>query len=686
MTMQYAVPPDLVSLIAQRADECPDRTVYRYEGATQGATSLTFLRLRTRAWSIGALLRAAGCEGERVLLLYPPGLEFIEAFFGALCGGGIAVPAPPPNPHRPERSLYRLESIVRSASPRFALGTREVIEAIEPLARKHEALRGLRWIATDVELPEAADAPPAARPDAVALLQYTSGSTSSPKGVALQHGNVLHNVVSFDEGWHHDASSVIVSWLPAFHDLGLVYGILMPVVGGFLGVQMSPIDVIQRPATWLNAITRHRATHSSGPNFIYELCAQKVTDLERRTLDLHTWRVALTAAEPVRAATMEHFTARFREVGFRPQTFCPGYGLSEGTCKVVAVPMSQPPTIIEVSPGALERRRVELAPPGARNVVRVVGCGRPGSDVSVRIVDPETGTPCASGRVGEVWVAGPAVAHSYWGQPEVSEECLRARLPGLDEAHLRTGDLGFLYDGELFVTGRIKDVIIVRGANHYPQDIEYTVERAHPSLRSGCCAAFSYEEEGEERLAVVAELERSWTRALTSPNQPLDDAGIPSTEESLASAIEAAKVAIVKDVAAEHGVRVHRVALIPAGAILKTTSGKIRRQACKDALLNGRFVDFVGGAGTGDGAVSAAYTVTLNKIKRIVSEIAGVPIETLNPDASLHGYGVDSLAGVNIAYELGLLAGREVPSGLLEEMDTIRELVDYVVAPVAEEV
>jgi acyl-CoA synthetase (AMP-forming)/AMP-acid ligase II len=579
--------PTLGAALQQRAAETPDKTAYVYLGDPAGPISCTYAELLARAQAVAARLLVSGRPGDRVLLLYPPGLDFIHAFLGCALAGAIAVPAPPPNPLKPERSLARLRSIAESARPRFALTTSGVFAAVRAAAAGSETFARLAWIATDELPPAPAGAAPLAAvdPGAVALLQYTSGSTADPKGAALSHGNLAHNVAYFDEGWDHDAESVVVNWLPAFHDLGLVYGILAPLWGGFLGVQMSPIDVIQRPALWLQAVSRYRGTHSAGPNFIYDLCVRKIKDAEIAGLDLSSWRVALTAAEPIRAETLGRFAARFAPAGFRFQTFSPGYGLSEGTCKVTAVSSTEEAVILTVRHDALEQHRVAVCPPGPE-ARALVACGRPTSGVTITIVDPATRTPVAKGAVGEIWIAGPSVAVSYWNQPAATEAQLRARLAGGDETpHLRTGDLGFLHEGQLYVTGRIKDVIIVRGNNHYPQDLEHTVEDVCPAVRPGCCAAFSYEEEDEERVAVVAEVDRYPAEAPRTTRRP----GMPSRPPTAAaSSADEVMASIRRAVAEVHGLRVHRVELVRAGTIPKTTSGKIQRHACQSAMLAGQ--------------------------------------------------------------------------------------------------
>ncbi|MBM4319424.1 MAG: AMP-binding protein, partial [Deltaproteobacteria bacterium] len=431
---------------------------------------------------------------------------------------------------------------------------------------------------------------------------------------------------------------------------------------------------------WLTAISRHRGTHSGGPNFIFELCTRKIAQEDLLTLDLRSWRVAMTAAEPVRAETLARFARRFAPVGFDRRAFSPGYGLSEGTCKVISVPTSEEPLILTLRADRLEQHAAVLAEPGP-DTRTVVGCGRPGRDVRIEIVDAQTRQRRAEDQVGEIWISGHGVAQSYWGQPEATEQYLRATILGEESPRfLRTGDLGFLHDGQLFITGRIKDMIIVRGTNHYPQDIESTVQDAHPCIRAGCCAAFAYEEEGEERVAVVAEVERRQLDAWIPNNDRRIADPTPRLPPSSAS-FDADEVgeAITRAVAEEHGLRVSRVALIRAGAIPKTTSGKIQRQATKKALLQGQLELITNPAGERE-AKQSTWDLTRSRITEIVSRIAGIPADKLRPSVSLHNYGVDSLSAVNITYEIGLLIQADAPSWLLTERDTIDKLVDYVLS------
>lgn len=558
----------------RRADETPDKLAFVYLGDPKGPITCTYGELRQRARAIAALMLQNGKPGDRVLLLYPPGMDFMYGFLGCALMGAVAVPAPPLNTLKPARSLARLRTIVESSRPRFVLTTADVLAAIRPAVAQDEAFSQMICIGTDDVPPVGDDVvlPPPPTLDDICLIQYTSGSTADPKGASLTHRNVVHNVAYLDEDWQHDEHSVSLNWLPAFHDLGLLYGILAPVIGGFLSVQMSPIQVIQRPQTWLQAMSDYKATHSGGPNFIYELAARKITDAEVARLDLSHWRMGLTAAEPVRAETMKRFTERFSPAGFRASTFSPGYGLSECTCKVAAVHWSRDARLLSVDEAKLEQHEVHVVPEGSGRAT--VGCGIPGFGMNVVIVDPETRIPCHSAGVGEIWVSGPSVAVSYYGNDSATADRLQATLaalpPGssiagsggttLQTPHLRTGDLGFLHEGEVFVTGRLKDMIIIRGANYYPQDLEYSAQDACPQIRPGCVAAFAYEEGGEERVGLIAE--------------------VPAHSDDI--------IATIRNAISEiHGLRVHRVELVRQGTIPKTTSGKIQRQASKNGMLTG---------------------------------------------------------------------------------------------------
>jgi len=560
----FFVPPDLVELLRHRATYQPDEIAFTFlvDGEDQ-QVHITNAELDRQARAIGGWLQSAGLEGERALLLYPPGLEFIAAFFGCLYAGVVAVPVYPP---RKNRSLQRIQAIAEDAQARVALTTQAVIRRVEPLIDETPHLKQLRWLATcdvPLQMEDRWQKPPITS-ETLAFLQYTSGSTGMPKGVMLNHGNLLHNSALIAYVFEHTRSGIGVFWLPSYHDMGLIGGILQPLFVGRPNILMSPLAFLQKPFRWLWAITRFRATTSGGPNFAYELCVDKIPPAQRAQLDLSSWQVAFNGAEPVRAETMERFTEAFAPYGFRREAFFPCYGLAEATLIVTGGYAKQPPVIRWFLTDALERGRAIPAPehgPGARPLV---GCGQTLPDQRVLIVDPDTCQQLAEGHVGEIWVQGPSVAMGYWNRPEATAQTFGGYVRDTGEGpFLRTGDLGFLHQGELFVTGRIKDVIILRGRNIYPQDIELTVQHAHPWLRPDAGAAFTVEQEGRERLVIVHEVERRARGHLEPVLQ-----------------------AIRKAISEEHDLAVDAIVLIKPGTIPKTSSNKIQRHACRQGYLD----------------------------------------------------------------------------------------------------
>ncbi|MBV8856906.1 MAG: amino acid adenylation domain-containing protein, partial [Acidobacteria bacterium] len=652
-------PASLVELLRGRAARTPDRLAYTFllDGEEEEA-SLTYGELDRRVRGVAARLQAEGAEGQRILLLYQPGLEFIVGFFGCLYAGAVAVPTYPP---RQNRSLLRLQSIIADAQARFVLTTSAILARIEAVPEQVAALKRLCFVATDALAPEVADGWRAPRVDGetLAFLQYTSGSTAAPKGVMVTHGNLLHNERMIREGCGHDEHSTFVGWLPLYHDMGLIGNVLQPLYLGSRCVLMSPVAFLQRPARWLQAISRYRARTSGGPNFAYNLCVRKVTPEERAALDLSSWTTAFNGAEPVRRETMEEFAAAFAGCGFRPEVFYPCYGLAEATLIVSGGAPHETFVSCDVRASELERNRVVVEEAGAPGARPLVGSGRALLDQRVRIADPETFERLGDDEVGEIWVQGPSVARGYWNRPEETEKTFGARLKGSGEGpFLRTGDLGFLRAGELYVTGRLKDLIIIRGRNHYPQDIELTVERSHVALRPGCGAAFSIDEGGDERLVVVQEVDHR-------------------------RAFDAAEVAerVRQAVAEEHEVQVHAVALIKTGSIPKTSSGKIQRHACRAAFL-AQSLDAVGGwqaaepsSATAAGTCAAPGAARPSTFEGVVAWLAallasklGVAAETIDPHCPLSRYSIDSLLAVELAHaiETGLSVSLPMVSFLNE--------------------
>ncbi len=556
----------LVDLLRSQSARLSEKPIYRFllDGETEEAV-MSYADLDLRARAVGALLQQQGATGQRVLLLYPPGLEYIAAFFGCLYAGAVAVPAYPPNPMRLERTLPRLKAIVSDAAPTIALTTEPILMVAGMLAEQAPEFADVRWFATDTVSDDEADhwREPAIDADTLAFLQYTSGSTSTPKGVMLSHGNLLHNSEVIQQGFGSHEGSRGVFWLPFYHDMGLIGGLLQPIYCGGTSMLMSPVDFMQRPIRWLQAISRFKATISGGPNFAYDLCVRKVTPEQLAELDLSSWEVAFNGAEPIRADSLQRFADTFAPAGFRRSSFYPCYGLAEATLMVSGVVPNSGPQIAHVVAEPLTQGAVvtdALLPHHT-----LVGSGPARQQVA--IVHPDTLRRCGDAQVGEIWVASGSVAQGYWNQPEATVRNFHARIADAPEEgpFLRTGDMGFLHDGELFVTGRIKDLIIIRGRNHYPQDIELTVEQSHPALRQGAGAAVSVDVDGEERLVVVQEVERQHRNA---------------DVEEVADAIRQA-------VAARHELHVYAVVLLRHGSIPKTSSGKIQRHASKAGFLDG---------------------------------------------------------------------------------------------------
>src|SRR5215213_5786030 len=559
----YSNSDSFVHLLREKALDQPETQIYRFlpDGENEDAT-LTYGELDQRARAIAASLQSQGEAGDRVLLMYPPGLEYIAAFFGCLYAGMVAVPIYPP---RSNRNFERIHSVVADADAKFILTTNTVVSRSEIALTGATDGNALRWLATDDLAGDRANdwRQPDIDADSLAYLQYTSGSTSKPKGVMVSHGNLLYNSADMDEGWRHTQESVLVSWLPHFHDMGLIYGILQPLYKGCRSVLMPPVAFLQQPVRWLQTITRYGGTHSAAPNFAYELCIRKVTPEQRAALDLSSWVVAVNGAEPVRKETIDRFSETFASCGFNRRTFCPGYGLAEATLKVVATTQSNVPQFYSVDADALAQHRVVEATTETSDTQTFVGCGRPMLETKIAIVNADTLQQCAVGEIGEIWVTGPTVAHGYWKRTATTDD-FAATLPGANEKYLRTGDLGFTVDGELFVTGRLKDLIIIRGRNHYPQDIELTAERSHPALRPGCGAAFSVDESGAESLVIVQEVERH------------------ADQYDLNEVLGVIRQAI----ATEHELHARGVVLIKTGTLPKTSSGKVQRHATRAAFLS----------------------------------------------------------------------------------------------------
>jgi acyl-CoA synthetase (AMP-forming)/AMP-acid ligase II len=551
----------LIDALRLRSAKQPDDVAYAHlpDGEGIGAT-MTYAELDEAARAAAASFTALG--PGNVLLLYPSGLDFVRALFGCLYIG--LTPAPVQVP-RSRQSVERLRRIARDAAATTVLTTAAVRDDLEE--RFGDLLSGLTLIATDAPGGVPVGAPtPSGLPHAgdTALLQYTSGSTGDPKGVMVTHANFVSNLVETDEVWPVETDGAVVSWLPLFHDMGLVFGVLFPLWAGVPAYLMPPEAFIRRPGRWLEAISRFRGTHAAAPSFAYDLCVRAAAEGRiSRVCDLSRWRVAANGAEPVRFRTIERFAETFAPYGFRREAMCPGYGLAENTLRATGVPPDRAPEVLRLSEQALGEGRADIVGAAAEGAKPLVSSGVPARSTRIRIADPRTLVECPPGRIGEIWIDGPCVASGYLGRPGLSEQTFRARIHGEPhgQTHLRTGDLGFLHEGELYVTGRVKDVIIRNGRNYYPQDIELSAESAVPGLRPNCAAAFSVDDGTQEQLVVVVEADGRVLRAY----------GERSLRER------------VHDVVHEnHRLMADDIVVVRRGAIPKTTSGKVQRRACRN--------------------------------------------------------------------------------------------------------
>lgn len=680
----------------------PEALAFRFLADDESvAGSLTRGELDARARAVAAELVARGLRGERVVLLYAPGLDFIVALFGCLYAGAVAVPAYPPDPARLARALPRLQAIAADCQPALVLTTAAFSMMAPHVADLAPDLARAPWAGSDEwAMRDEAGMTTPPRASDLAFLQYTSGSTATPKGVLIGHDTLAANLGQL--GMRRTDSEVphVVSWLPFYHDMGLICGILLAAFIGGSATLMSPIDFLKRPVSWLRAMHRYQGWLSPAPPFALELCVRKVTPEDLVGFDFSHWKAAIVGAEPIRRPTLERFAALLAPFGFHPNAVGPAYGLAESVVAATAPNTDAPYVWGNFDAAALQQGRAVQVADHAENAPKsrvLVGCGTALPEEHFEIVDPATRVPVGAGRVGEIWIAGPNVARGYFRREAESAEVFGGRLAEVppnaaDVSYLRTGDLGFLLDGELYVTGRLKDLIILRGKNHHPQDIEHTVENAHPFVRPGGCAAFAIlpgdggEGEGE-RLAVAAEIDaRSLPDAST-------EAG--ATRRAVLAEISAS---IRSEVSGQHAIRVHTLVLLKPGQLPKTSSGKVMRRGCRDDLAAGRLTELDRSVAPGEGdlegllespetaaagaAVDAAIVdrTALGFVAWLTPWIARrlrIAVGTLTPMLPFAQLGVDSLEAVALSAELARAVGHELPATVFLECTNVAELAEY---------
>ena len=557
----------VVEMLRRRAVERPTQAAFVFltgdAARVEDEQTWTYAELDRRARAIAHDVSRRAAPGERAVLVFQPGLDFIAAFFGCLYAGVLPVPATYPKPRRPSS---RLDAIVADCTPALAITSSDVLATLQ-LAEQSPAVQSMAWVAVD-QCPEAPSFQPLEprSPNDPAFLQYTSGSTSQPRGVVVSHGNLLHNLELIRAGFKlapaemHGPVEAGVFWLPAYHDMGLIGGILTPMYIGGTSYLIAPAAFLQRPSLWLETISRTGAAISGGPNFAYELCARKTSSEQRAALDLSRWRLAFCGAEPIDSRALAEFAAAFKRCGFRESAFYPCYGLAEGTLMVSGGASATGPRILRADRSRLAANELVAADSNATSVQELVSCGWPLGDQQVRVVDPQSFEPCRDGVIGEIWVQGGSVARGYWNHPEELWQTFGGRLADGSGPFLRTGDLGAFNQGELFVTGRAKDLIIVRGRNLYPQDVERTAHLAHAAV--DLSAAFAVNVDGHEQLVVVQQAAREHRR------------------EDMAPVMRAIRAAIVE----EHDVDPYQIVMLKPGGIPLTSSGKVQRSRCRELL------------------------------------------------------------------------------------------------------
>jgi non-ribosomal peptide synthase protein (TIGR01720 family) len=647
----------LLDLLRWRAQEQPNQRAYTFlqDGEDQ-EVSLTYGELDHRARAIAAQLQTLAVPGDRALLLVPPSLDFFAAFFGCLYAGVVAVPTAPP---RLDRGPGMLESILTATGATVALTTTSLRATLDSIVAQVPALEHLQWVIVDA-LPagiEDAWRAPGVAAESLACLLLTSGSTSTPKAIMHSHSTLLGALVGTCSHLELTSQSHLVSWMPPHAGFAVAVSVLLPIYGGFPATSMSPDAFLQRPLRWLQAISRVRGTHSPASNFAFDLCARTISPEEREALDLSCWEMAINGGEFVRPDTLERFATAFAPAGFRPEAFCPGYGMSE------AMLISSTSKRVEPMQGvfdatALEHNQVVPAQESAQKTRLLISCGAPAVSVRVLIVDPESLTPCPPDRVGEIWIAGQSLAAGYWNRPEETERTFHAYLADTGEGpFLRTGDLGFLYKGALFLIGRLKDLIIIRGRNLSPERIELTAEQSHPALRSGSAAAFSVDVDDEERLVVVQEVDPQ--------------------AENYAEVVAAIRQAVAE----QHEVQAYAVVLIPRGTMPKTASGKVQRQPCRAAFLAGRLETVersileAGSRPELEGAYVAPHTPTEQTLAQIWAQL--LRVERVGIHDNFFQLGGDSLTSMQVIAR-SRQAGLDFTVEQLVEHQTIADLAPVV--------
>ncbi len=653
------------------AERSPNKQVFSfYQDLDSAPEQQTFLQFYRRVNSVASHLSHHVTKGDRVLLLYTPGLEFVHAFFACLRLGVIAVPAYPPVSSRKQQNVARLDKMVENCTPKLVLCDTKVSEQLTRLKSDSQrvdlddcgsgqSMLSLpfhstdEWSTTDIEV----NCVNVTESD-VAFLQYTSGSTGDPKGVMVTHANLIDNSNHLRRAFAYDESTIGVSWLPQYHDMGLIGSIMQPLYGGWLMHLFPPAQFVRKPLAWLECISKTKATISGAPNFAFEYCCDRLASGDTLDLDLSHWRVAYCGAEPIQNASVKRFSDTFSRYGYKERAFYPVFGMAEHTLICSAGPVDELyETLVLNRDKLIEKNEIELIDIQADAAKEFVSCGKKLVEHKIAIVDPATCEELSEGKVGEVWSHGASVAQGYWGNEALTEAVFHARTVQGDGPFLRTGDMGYLLKGNLYITGRLKDLIIIRGCNYAPQDIEKTVECSHEALRTGSAAAFSCDIDGVEKCVVVCELERSWVR------KPHDEV----------------LQAIIQAVSQQDRLEISRIVLTKPGAAFKTTSGKIQRRKTKATFLQGDITGVTvwsrdNGTETSESKQNAqeesiemeSFYITLMTLSDLgyqrryllqmmsqqLAVFLNLPRQAIDPQKNLFDLGMDSLGLVNFVNQI----------------------------------
>ncbi len=662
----------------------PDKPAFRFldksgngHDGQDDVEVVSYAQLDERARAVAAKLVSMGFAGKRALLMYPPGLEFVVAFFACYYADITPVPAYPP---RRNRNMERINAISDDAQPAVALTVSLIVKRWQESVRTDSRLGHIPWVATEeipLELANDWIQPHISSSD-LGLIQYTSGSTGTPKGVMLSHENLIANCRMITRAFEVQRGGAACSWLPVYHDMGLVGGILNPLYCGIPDTLMSPVAFLTKPIRWLRAISRFKATYSGGPNFAYAWCTMKIRPEQCKGLDLSDWQLAFNGAEPVSAEVMERFSDKFAPYGFQAKAFYPCYGMAETTLIVTGGSKHLAPIIRPFDKDGLVEHRVVPTSENDKNARQLVGCGQVLEEEEVLIVHPETRRPLPDDQIGEIWINSPSSGKGYWQRPAETEETFMAKLsPDNGKTYVRSGDLGFMDRNELFVTGRLKDMIIVRGVNRYPQDIEATVEHCHPLTRSGGAAAFAVTRWDREHLAVVCEIERG------------------KNGDQWSDVLQCIRAAVTD----EHDLPPDAIVLVRAHSVPKTSSGKVQRHACKrnfeqdaDMHVIARWSVWDESLGTEDVRTDLADAgqslspvddsglsrAVVDAVIHYVKQIGKNRAKNVTVDTNIIHLGLDSLERLDIAQSLQTAFGGRIPEEVLQEVETVREVAEAI--------